>query len=414
MRSSTGRWVSGPDFFGREAELRQLDAMVRERNHVLLTGPRRMGKTSIVRELGRRLEGDDWLFLFVDLEGAGSPEDAVADMAQAVYAHADIARRFASRAGRWFRHRFEEAGAAGFRFRVRAGLDPGSWRRHGQRLFRECGRHDRSVFLALDELPIFLKRMLKQDGDSKRVDQFLSWLRGVLLSMGDGAPVLLVSGSIGLEPLLRKIGLPDRINHLYSVRLPPWDRDTSVACLERLADSHGLELENGVAAAVYETLGIGVPHHVQGFFARLRDHARMHGRGNVALADVRTVYRNDVLGPSGQADLMHWETRLRDALDDGTFGLAMEILAETATQETFTPSARSRLIALYSGVVDDPEARVAEALDVLIHDGYVTAAADGYRFQLHLLRDWLVARFGDHHVPIEGRAGTDPPSGASP
>jgi len=368
-----------------------------------------MGKTSIVRELGRRLEGDDWLFVFVDLEGAGSPEDAVADMAQAVYAHADVARRFADRAGRWFRHRFEEAGAAGFRFRVRSGLDTGSWRRLGERLFRECGRHDRSVLLALDELPIFLKRMLNEDGDPKRVDQFLSWLRGALQSMGDGAPVLLVSGSIGLEPLLRRVGLPDRINHLYTVRLPPWDRRTSVACIECLAESHDLDLGHGVATAVYETLGIGVPHHVQGFFARLRDYATMHGRRSVAVTDVRAVYRNDVLGPSGQADLMHWETRLGEALDDETFGLAMEILAEAATQDAFTPSARACLILLYSEVVDDSEARVAEALEVLVHDGYLTLAENGYRFQLHLLRDWLAARFRDHHVPIEGRVGNDSP-----
>ena len=40
MRSSTGRWVSGDDFFDREAELRILESRVRDRNHVLLTGQR--------------------------------------------------------------------------------------------------------------------------------------------------------------------------------------------------------------------------------------------------------------------------------------------------------------------------------------------------------------------------------------
>ena len=59
MNSATGRWVSGEDFFNRDRELRILETKVRDRNHVLLTGQRRMGKTSIVRELGRRLEADD-------------------------------------------------------------------------------------------------------------------------------------------------------------------------------------------------------------------------------------------------------------------------------------------------------------------------------------------------------------------
>lgn len=57
MNSSTGRWVSGDNFFNRERELQILETRVRDRNHVLLTGQRRMGKTSIAQELGRRLSG---------------------------------------------------------------------------------------------------------------------------------------------------------------------------------------------------------------------------------------------------------------------------------------------------------------------------------------------------------------------
>ena len=74
MKSSTGRWVSGDDFFDREPELQVLESRVRDRNHVLLSGQRRLGKTSILRELGRRLEGQDWVFLFADVEGATCPE----------------------------------------------------------------------------------------------------------------------------------------------------------------------------------------------------------------------------------------------------------------------------------------------------------------------------------------------------
>ncbi len=45
MKSSTGRWVGGQDFFNRDAELKNLGRLIRDRNHVLLSGQRRMGKT---------------------------------------------------------------------------------------------------------------------------------------------------------------------------------------------------------------------------------------------------------------------------------------------------------------------------------------------------------------------------------
>ena len=51
MKSSTGRWVSGEDFFNREKELKLIEARVRDGNHMVMTGQRRMGKTSILREL---------------------------------------------------------------------------------------------------------------------------------------------------------------------------------------------------------------------------------------------------------------------------------------------------------------------------------------------------------------------------
>ncbi len=93
MKSSTGRWVSDEDFFDRETELQILETRVRDGNHTLLTGQRRMGKTSVVRELGRRLEDQGWVFLFADVEGANCAEDVVADIAQAVHPVQSISAR---------------------------------------------------------------------------------------------------------------------------------------------------------------------------------------------------------------------------------------------------------------------------------------------------------------------------------
>ena len=56
MTSSTGRWVSGADFFDREAELRILAERVSAGNHVLLTGQRRMGKLEVAADVRKRIE----------------------------------------------------------------------------------------------------------------------------------------------------------------------------------------------------------------------------------------------------------------------------------------------------------------------------------------------------------------------
>ena len=403
MRVSTGRWVSGEDFFDREAELRLLDNLVREHNHVLLTGQRRMGKTSLAREIGRRLKADGWAYLFADVEGADDAEDVIAQIAAATHEVRSLRSRLAERVGRWAEDKIDEVSVSHFRIGIRAGLSTGSWRRQGQELLRDCAGHDQPVLLVVDELPIFLKRMLRHTDGRGRVDTFLSWLRGALQEIEGGSLSLIVSGSIGLEPLVRRLGIPDRINHLYPVRLGPWDRETSVQCFHRLATSERLSVEAGVAEAVYDLLGVGIPHHVQSFFARLRDFGIMRGRERLTTEDVAEVYQNALLGPQGQNDLLHYETRLKDALDDGSYSIAMEILAEASIQGVFTREARRHLERLYAPLTDDVPERVGDTLDVLVHDGYLELSPEGHRFGSRLLKDWWASRFRDSHVALERR-----------
>jgi hypothetical protein len=222
MRSSTGRWVSGDDFFNRDSELQTLEERVRGGSHLLLTGQRRMGKTSIVRELGRKLETAGWVFLFIDVEGETSEKNVIARLADEVRPVRGIWSRFAGPLVRWAGERIErveEIAASSFRLKLRDGIRAASWRRHGERLIRACAEHDKPVLLAIDELPIFLSRLLREDDGPRRVDNFLRWLRGVLQRLEGNSPVLVVSGSVGLAPLVRRLGIPDRINHLHPVRL---------------------------------------------------------------------------------------------------------------------------------------------------------------------------------------------------
>ena len=405
MKPATGRWVSGDDFCGRETELDILETRAREGNHTLLIGQRRMGKTSIARELGRRLEGAGWTALFADVEDAACAEDAIAEIARAAYPVRPIVARVTAGMTQLVRENVEELGALDFRVKFRASLDAGNWRRHGDGLIRACTKHKQPVLLVIDELPILLTRMLREEDGARRVDDFLSWLRRALQGLEGGSPVVILSGSIGLMPLVARLGIPDRVNYLDPFRLGPWDRDASIACFEQLAASGGLQVEDGVAGAVYDALGIGIPHHVQSFFARLREAAAMRGRDQVTTADVDEVYRTELLGPSGQSDLLHYETRLADALDDESCRIAMEILAEAAVQGVFGADARRALERSYTPLFPDAPARVVAALEVLEHDGYLEPGPDGYRFPSRLLKDWWATRFRDHHVPLAERGG---------
>ena len=74
LKKGGSNWVEGVRFFDREIELEVLEERVKDGTHTLLTAQRRMGKTSFVRELLRRLaKSGKFETVFVDLEAAADP-----------------------------------------------------------------------------------------------------------------------------------------------------------------------------------------------------------------------------------------------------------------------------------------------------------------------------------------------------
>ena len=404
MKPQAGPPVTGDNFFNRDAELRLLDAKVRGGTHILLAGQRRMGKTSLARELGRRLQADAWAFLFVDVEDAASPSDIIRDIAKAAHAVTGASSRLTAALGRWFKENVEELSALEFGVKLRTAGDY-AWRQQGDALMQACADHEPGVLLVLDELPIFLSRLLarqSQEG-TEEARLFLRWLRGLRQQHADSSLVQMVSGSIGMATLVERMGVPDSINDLYSFRLGPWNRAHSVACLKTLHSE--VPADEAVFDAIHDALGVGIPHFIQSFFARLQDFAVMNGRTRLTVKDVQAVYESEMLGPAGHGDLLHYEKRLQASLDERTYQVAMEIQAEAATQGIFSVGARRALERIYSSVLANVRGRVDEALDVLVHDGHLERTDAGHRLAFRLLEDWLRTRFSDHHVPLQQRIG---------
>jgi len=76
LKNKYGPWVSGEDFFNRDTEVRRLTELIDDGNNILIVAPRRVGKTSLVRETFRRMEerNRDYL-LFADVQHCSTPEE---------------------------------------------------------------------------------------------------------------------------------------------------------------------------------------------------------------------------------------------------------------------------------------------------------------------------------------------------
>ncbi len=416
LKKAGSNWVDGDRFFDRHAELNVLMERVQNGTHTLLTAQRRMGKTSLVRELLRRLEAEgSFETVFVDLEDVRTAADAVVEIgveSRHVHGAWDRIKAGFGNVLRTVEGRVDTLDIGEVRVKLRAGIDHGTWRQKGDDVCAALANNERPVVLALDELPILVNRMLKDHDHQimsqgkQDVDELLSWLRKIGQEYREKI-CLILSGSIGLEPILHQAGLSAHANIFSPLDLKPWDEKTALGCLAALAETCGLDLPLAARQQMCRRLRCLVPHHVQRFFDSLDEDLRLDSRRQASLEDVERVYTSEMLGIRGQADLDHYESRLKLVLGRDGYRAALSLLTEAAVNDGVLPRAAiDRYTEQFrTWAVTDRPVPIGEVLRVLEHDGYLEPRGDGYRFVSGLLEDWWRARHGRHFIPVERRSG---------
>lgn len=403
-----GPWVVGDDFFDRTSEIERLTQLLDEGNSILLVAPRRIGKTSLVRETFRRMEQrDEDYLLFVDVQDCKTPEDVIVAISMAAQPYGGLASKVKEAFSSFFRglsDKVESVGSSAvFELRLREGLT-GDWQMKADKIMASLAQADRPVAICLDELPIMVNRLVTGPGDQAErrelAEVFLSWLRKTVSAHAENIRWI-VCGSIGLEPILARHNLSFTTGHLRPFHLPTWDRETAAACVESLSAHQGHEWPRESRDALLDKLAHFVPHHVQMYFGHVIDDCRLRGVQVPTEDDVLRVYKTHMLSTRGHAELADYEERLLRVLDEATKELALALLTEAAVAGRLTLEA-SRRIAESHGL-EHPERARRDVLRVLEHDGYLTRGEkdDHWRFLSSLIRDWWYQRFGTGYVPFD-------------
>lgn len=405
-----GNWVSGERFWDREQDLRMFGNLIDEGANVLLVAQRRMGKTSLLREAQIRLK-DRYLCIFVDLEKATGPAYAIAELSLATRPFKSLwnkSKEVFSNILSKVADTIDSIEISEIGVTLRDGLGAGAWAAKGDELFRILAESEKPVILMLDELPILVNRMLKgsdytiTDERRARADEFMHWLRRNTQNHHRKLRVVL-SGSIGLEPVLHQAGLSAAITHLAPFELKPWDNETAFGCLGALANHCRLSYEEGTREMMLEKLGCLIPHHVQMFFDHARTRCIRRKDEVIRREDVQSVYDEDMLSSRGMAELTHYEERLKEILGPEASPLAVDMVSEAALEGVLSREALNLLREEYSFEERDPETVQKEIVWVLEHDGYLQKKPGGWVFVSKLLKDWWCRRYREFYIPIKQR-----------
>lgn len=413
LKLTTGNWVSGDRFWGREDEIERFIEKLDNEAHILLVAQRRIGKTSLMREVSRQIQAR-YICLHVDWQGTHAAEDAIAELVAATREHHSLwekTRVVFRNILSVLTQNVETLQISELKLQLRSGMTEADWRSKGDRVLEILAASDKPVVVFLDEVPILVNRLLKgtdykiTPDRREQADRFLSWLRANSIQH-QGKIRFVVTGSIGLEPVLRQGGLSATINNFSPFDLAPWRAAVAKGCLQALANEYKLVYRDGAEEEVIDRLGVCIPYHVQLFFDGLHRECKQTGRSEISRELVGEIYDRDMLSTRGRAELSHMEERLKLGLGAQLHSLAVDLLAEAAVTGSLSAEA-ARIIVSGQEFPGDEERSsteiLREVLGVLEHDGYLRRSSSGYQFESNLLKDWWHNSHGFLHVSARER-----------
>ncbi|MYN65977.1 MAG: ATP-binding protein [Acidobacteria bacterium] len=387
MRNITGPPVVDEDLYGREYELTRLWEKLEQGEHVLMLAPRRVGKTSLMLEL-RRAPRRKWDVVYVDVEGAAGAADCVAAIVAAPAADPRYRNRFEaipfSNAVKDVLARLQSVSVDVLRVELKDAIGREWEHAADQLLARLTSLPDTggNLLIIIDELPLLVSRLLRAGERRHEAEMLLSRLRH-----WRQAPALrdrirtLIGGSIGLEGILRRVGLSGLINDLAPFHVTSWNRTVAVEFLRGLGSHCDFHLSETFIARMMDLLQDPVPYHVQLFFSALRDACRGEA-SRVSREIIERCFEERLAGAGGTAHLDHYAERLEIAFDEQEHDLAHDILSRACRRKGGV-----RLTAL-GDMRGQSEPAVQSVLRDLEVDGYLRRAGSRVEFRSNLLRVW--------------------------
>lgn len=353
---------------GREGDIQRLWASLARRS-VLLSGPRRVGKTELLRTMAA-MPHPGWVVLSVDLQGASTTADLVGRWEAAAPAEAR-----ATAAGL--------KAAQGAIHAATGGVSPSvdGWTRLAAataHVFGGLGSEDR-LLVVLDEVPWWLDELDQREGEGA-ARLALANLRHLRQRWPDRLRLVL-TGSVGLAGLAQDLGASAELNDLDRQILDPLTPTWGAALFRQELESGGRQIDDEAAREAAALAG-GLPHWIKDIAQR----AARQGLGPIGVGHVRLA-RDEILSPP-MRDLFADEARehflRRHASDVGPLGAMLDAAAEGEDE----PEAALLAVALQAQPgMSERQAR--SLLYRLVDAWYLRQTSTGrWGFLMPLLRHW--------------------------
>jgi uncharacterized protein len=383
LANKIGSPVEGDDFFERPKDLQRLRSAMQS-GSVLLTSPRRLGKTSLALRFRDERRGLGQLAIDVNVEDCYDEVGFFEKLVGALAA-SGLKLSLLERTSRWFGRFRKQLGVKQLGSdALNISFDDAneSLRSNLSGLFKQIEEQEQALLIIIDELPEMLHAIRAQESGVQRVEQLLHWLRAARQSYRQKVSWLFL-GSVGLDVFVEHLSLSKTINDLLPVTLEPLSLDEGHRFLAALSLGCQLQFEHAAQRYLLSRLGWIIPHHLQIVFHELVS----SGCQAPTTSDLEQALHRI---PMQTLHFSSWHQRLDKQFDALFARDAHLILAALCVQEQGLSQAQllNRLMARPHADPDETTQRLGALLRILARDGYLMRSSDRYAFRSYLLREY--------------------------
>jgi hypothetical protein len=312
----TGEPVEPSDLWFRDPYIDQVWETLR-RQHVLISAPRRTGKTSVMNHLVRNPR-EGYLVIYQNVQDLSHPAELFQTILENFYErNPELLRQWARVVGMlnsaidFIFKNVDSVNVEGFKIALRKS-DPNwekNWKKHGESLLVAIRKSQGPVLIIIDELPDLILRM--RDRDEALVRDFLAWFRVQRQNpVPSHDPVRwLIGGSVNLSSTLDELGEGAAINDIKIETLPELTEDQVIEFVTRMLDAREVPYETDVPRTVAIRLGRPIPlflqHATQDIDRSWRDNPR-----TITTKDVDAVFDAMISSQSAKNKLQHYHSRI--------------------------------------------------------------------------------------------------------
>jgi AAA+ ATPase superfamily predicted ATPase len=381
-----GQVATGDDFFNRKNEINILWQRIISGCNIILSAPRRVGKTSLVFAI-RDNPKPNFHVIYLIMESVNDENEFFKKIYKQVVSELKAAKRFASFLKNCTKEslsRIEKISLSEVSVQITATAI--NYYDEFVALIKSLDCSDEKILLIVDEFAQTIMNIRNDQGDSQAV-HFLKNNRTLRQMPEIMTKVQFIfAGSIGLENIVGAMNASQTINDLNTMQIGPFASGDAIDLIRALAKRPGLVFGDEQIEYLLKKVEWLIPFYIQLIMQELDTMTiDIQGEKSVTNAMVDSAFTRII---EHRNCFESWHTRLRAAYKKDEYNFAKEILNRIAENGSLALEAMIDCAAKHS-----LEDSYKDIVNVLKHDGYINNSPDprAYRFNSPILKAWWLS-----------------------